>query len=70
MTFEIYQEYKLIDPKLQVRIGKNSPDEFMDIVARFAASGANVMSIFNDDIMIPAQVKMGKPIEDLSLIHI
>lgn len=67
MTFEIYQEYKLIDPKLQVRIGKNSPDEFMDIVARFAASGANVMSIFNDDIMIPAQVKMGKPIEDSRL---
>lgn len=67
MVFEIYQEYKLVDPKLQVRIGKNSPEEFLDIVARAAASGINVMSVFNDDVMIPAQVKMGKPLEDSRL---
>lgn len=67
MVFEIYHEYHLVNPKLQVRISKDSPEEFLDIVAETAAKGLNVMSIFNDDVMIKAQVSMGKPLKDSRL---
>lgn len=67
MVFEIYREYKLVDPKLQVRLGTQSPDELYRLVAHAAADGLNVMSIFNDDVMIPAQQRMGKPLRDSRL---
>ena len=67
MIFEIYDEYSLIDPKLQVRVSGKHPEEYFDIIAHTAAKGLNIMSIFNDDVMIPAHVKMGKSLEDSRL---
>ena len=63
MICEAYQECRLVDPKLQARISAGHPEAYFRLLADIAASGLNVLSIFNDDTMIPAQVAAGKAVE-------
>lgn len=64
---EIYEEFKLVDPKLQARISSAHPQEYFSLISKLAAKGSNVLSIFNDEVMIKAQNKMGRAIEDSRL---
>ena len=67
MIIEVYQELRLVNPKLQARVSARHPEAYFELLADISVMGLNVLSIFNDDIMIPAQVAAGKDIESVRL---
>jgi formate C-acetyltransferase len=67
LMIETHRDLKLIDPKLNVRISAQHPPEFFDLLADNIVNGGNALAIFNDDVVIPANVKMGKALEDSRL---
>lgn len=67
MVIEAFGEYRLVNPKLQARISSKHPQEYFDLLGNLAATGSNVLSIFNDDVLIQAHVKEGKRLEDSRL---
>jgi pyruvate-formate lyase len=54
----------LPEPKLNVRFFDGSPPELVRECCRVLAKGANVLAIFNDEVVIPAVSRLGIPIED------
>ncbi len=67
MITSSYIKHKFANPKLQARISKNHPKEYFECLAQIAGLGLNVLSIFNDDVIIRAQCKSGKPLKDSRL---
>jgi len=67
IVVEVYREFGLVDPKLHARVSAAHPHEYFDLIAGCCAEGHNVVSIFNDDVVIPANVKMGKALADSRL---
>lgn len=64
MILDIHRDAKLVDPKMNVRVSSKHPKEFFDDLAEFALAGDNSLSVFNDDVIIAANVRAGKAIED------
>ncbi len=62
-----YIKYRFVNPKLQARFSRQAPQEYYDLISELAASGTNVLSVFNDEVIIAAQEKMGKKTEDCRL---
>ncbi len=60
LILEIYREFRLVDPKLNARISAGHPEEFFQELAELTAAGSNTLAIFNDDVIIPANIRMGK----------
>lgn len=50
-------------PKLHVRFGKRSPEEYLAMIGGMIAKGHCVFSMFNDDITVPVFVRHGIPLE-------
>ena len=46
--------------QVQARFAPDAPEEYYKLVAQLAASGRNVLSVFNDRTIIAAQIRMGK----------
>jgi formate C-acetyltransferase len=67
MIIEAYEELKLVDPKLQARLTPRHPAAFFALLARLTAAGSNSLCIFNDDVIIAANHKMGKALADCRL---
>jgi len=57
----------LVNPKLNCRISAGSNPEYIELLAEYAVKGHNVFSLVNDDVLIPACVKMGKKLEEARL---
>lgn len=64
MVIEIYQELRLVDPKLNARLSLEHPAEYFTLLAELAVAGNNTLAVFNDAVIIAANVKMGKALED------
>jgi trans-4-hydroxy-L-proline dehydratase len=64
MVIEAYQELKLVDPKLNARLSVNHPEDYFTRLAELTAAGCNSLAVFNDDVIIAANVRMGKALED------
>ena len=64
MFLKAHHALKLIFPKLLCRFNKNSSQKYLDAINRDFLSGRSVISLFNDDCIIPAQVRAGKRLED------
>jgi len=64
MILRAHHEQKMLYPKIQCRITRNSRREYLDAINRDFISGRNVIAFLNDDCLIPAQVKAGKRLED------
>ena len=62
-----YLDLRLVNPKLQARFAPGADDAYFALIARVASSGLNVLSIFNDRVIIQAQTRMGKALEDSRL---
>jgi len=62
-----YSDLRIVNPKLNARISPNHPLEYFRLLAELTAAGANVLAIFNDDVIIEANVRMGKAAEDCRL---
>jgi pyruvate-formate lyase len=67
LLIEQHRALRLIDPKLNARITPRHPPEYFELLAQTVADGGNVLAIFNDDVVIPANAEMGKAIEDARL---
>lgn len=67
MVIDAYRELGLVNPKLNARISTDHPDEYFDRLASLQSAGRNVLAVFNDDVVIEANVRMGKAPEDARL---
>jgi len=67
MIIEAYKDLRLLNPKLNGRISPDHPQKYFDLLAHLTACGTNVLAVFNDDVVINANVKMGKSVEDCRL---
>ena len=62
-----YKDLKLVNPKLNARVSPRHPDEYFERLADLHADGRNVLAVFNDDVLIEANRRMGKAVEDCRL---
>lgn len=67
MILNSYLKYRFANPKLQARTCSGHPKEFFELLGKVAGSGLNVLSVFNDEVIIPANRKRGKELEDCRL---
>jgi pyruvate-formate lyase len=65
MCLEASAKLMLPEPKLNVRFFPGSPRRLLLECCRVLAKGANILSIFNDEVVIPAMSRLGIPIEDV-----
>ena len=54
----------LPEPKLNVRFFPGTPRRLLLECCRVLAKGANILAIFNDEVVLPALGRLGIPIED------
>jgi formate C-acetyltransferase len=65
MVIDLVNELDLIDPLVSVRLHKDSPDEILEITAKYLAKGGAQPTVFNDDTVVPGMVKhQGVKLED------
>ena len=67
MIVEAYGELRLLNPKLNARISPRHPGEYVELLAGLAAMGTNVLAVFNDDVLIAANVRRGEAEADARL---
>ena len=67
MVLESFLKYRFANPKLQARIAKDSPEEFLRKLGEVAGAGLNVLSVFHDDTIIEANRRQGKRLSDCRL---
>ena len=67
LVVETHRDLRLIDPKMNLRISAHHPPEYFELLAAGIVSGDNAFAIFNDDVVIPANARMGKALEDARL---
>ena len=64
MCLEASARLMLPEPKLNVRFHRDSPQRLVHECCRVLAKGANVLAIFNDEVVIPSLSRLGIPLED------
>ncbi|MBQ9939655.1 MAG: pyruvate formate-lyase [Oscillospiraceae bacterium] len=57
-------ELNLIDPKINLRVGKNTPDEIYVKATQLTKQGLGFPQYCNDDVVVPGLVKLGYERED------
>ena len=58
------REEKIIFPKIKCRFSKNSPKEYFDEINISVIRGTSTILYQNDDAVIPALVRAGRPLEE------
>ena len=64
LFLDAYNILQRPNPKLQAKISKNTPDEFLKKVCEVIRNGNSSISIINDENTVKAFTKLGMPIED------
>jgi len=62
MFIEEHRRLQLVFPKLHVRYGTQSPQEYLEAIAKQVLDGHPVFAMFNDDIYVPTFVARGLPL--------
>ncbi len=57
-------ELSLIDPKINLRVGKNTPDEIYRVGTLLTKKGLGFPQYCNDDVVVPGLIKLGYAPED------
>lgn len=57
-------DLSLIDPKLNLRVGKNTPDEIYEFATLLTKQGLGFPQYCNDDVVVPGLMKLGYDRED------
>ena len=57
-------ELKVIDPKINLRVGKNTPIEVYEFATRLTKAGLGFPQYCNDDVVVPGLMKLGYDRED------
>ena len=64
MCLDATMNLQLVDPQINTRLHKNTPEPFMRKCCELAKLGMGYPSIFNDDSIIPSLQSIGIPFED------
>ena len=64
---EAYRDLRIVNPKLNARLSLRHPSEYFGLLADLISAGTNVVALFNDDVIIEANVRAGKAREDARL---
>ncbi|MDD5603617.1 MAG: pyruvate formate lyase family protein, partial [Eubacteriales bacterium] len=64
MCLEASRELKLIDPKINLRVDRNTPQEIFRLGTRLTKVGLGFPQYSNDDVVIPGLTALGYKIED------
>ena len=64
LALEVSCELKLIDPKINLRIDSNTPQDLLELGCRLTREGLGFPQYSNDEIVIPALVNHGYSLED------
>ena len=64
MCLEASGKLMLPEPKLNVRFFEGTPSDLLRACGRVLATGANTLAIFNDEVAVPALVRLGIPQEE------
>ncbi|MBR7132273.1 MAG: hypothetical protein IKD04_01930 [Clostridia bacterium] len=64
MFLQATREEKIIYPKIKCRFSANSPKEYLDEINSSVIKGTSTILYQNDDAVIPALLKTGKPLEE------
>lgn len=57
-------ELKIIDPKINIRVGKNTPIEVFEFATKLTKAGLGFPQYCNDDVVVPGLMKLGYDRED------
>ena len=57
-------ELELIDPKINLRVGKNTPIEIYELGTELTKKGLGFPQYCNDDVVVPGLIKLGYDPED------
>ena len=63
MFLEEHQRMGLVFPKMHVRFSRNSPQEYLELIAQQVLDGHAVFAMFNDDTHVAGFLKDGYPLE-------
>jgi len=64
LILEVSRDLKLIDPKINLRVDSNTPDDLLELGCELTKCGLGFPQYSNDEVVIPALVKKGYSIED------
>ena len=64
MCMQASLDLKLIDPKINLRVGKNTSDEIFEFATHLTKAGLGFPQYCNDDVVVPGLVKLGYDRED------
>ncbi len=64
MCLRAQADLGLTQPNLSIRIHKNSPQEFLTAAAFVIGKGSGMPQVFNDEVIIPGQVRRGIALAD------
>ena len=64
LGFEVYREMQTVDPKLSVRLGAETPDDFLEQVVGCIQDGCTGIVIVNDPAQVRMLIENGKTPED------
>lgn len=64
MCIKASLELSVIDPKINLRVGRNTPDEIYEYATLLTKQGLGFPQYCNDDVVVPGLVKLGYREED------
>ncbi len=64
MCMKASLELKLIDPKINLRVSKKTPDSLFEFATTLTKAGLGFPQYCNDDVVVPGLVKLGYDYED------
>lgn len=64
MCMQASLELSVIDPKINLRVGKNTPYEIYEYATLLTKQGLGFPQYCNDDVVVPGLVKLGYDLED------
>lgn len=63
LLLEVSETVAMINPKINLRVNSDTPDEILQAGLRLARRGLGFPQYCNDEVIIPALVKFGYPLE-------
>lgn len=67
LVITTHERLNLINPKINCRMSRNSPREYLCLIAGTLKKGHNVFALINDDVVIPALRHTGRELRDARL---
>lgn len=64
LLLQVARDVSMINPKINLRVDKNTPDDLLVEAAKLTAKGLGFPQYSNDDIVIGSLQKFGYPLED------